>query len=125
MLNNFRFPAYNAVMDRMPSWFTEGHKKNFLLRYTESLQRLGTMPSDYIHRLLTQQEKAIQTPSTIDLQTLYGEYKDTRLTTDAESDVEQTTSFAAKAKLKKFPSSLVRRKKQPSLKVIVLRRKTC
>ena len=73
-------------MDRMPSWFTDGHRKNFLLRHTCSLQRTGQLPPDYIQRLLTMQEKAIQTPSVMDVGRLYEQPHDAGFPFDADSD---------------------------------------
>ncbi len=83
-------------MDRMPSWFTGGHRKDFLLRHACSLQRAGQLPADYLQHLLTMQDKAIQTPSAMDLGPLYGQPLDgfhfTTDTADADFDYDRPVS---------------------------------
>ncbi|XP_055336254.1 uncharacterized protein LOC129586828 [Paramacrobiotus metropolitanus] len=58
-----RFPSYNAIIRHLPSWFTEGHRKDFLRRHSTSLKKSGIYNPEEIHRVLTMQQKSIQASS--------------------------------------------------------------
>lgn len=60
---SFRFPPYNALLRRLPSWMSPEDRKNLLLRHTDSLRRAGELPEDYLKELYRLQSKAVQVPS--------------------------------------------------------------